>query len=235
MEKCKNLKLLSLEPSTKVFSLAVSEGEKVIASRNLKCDKGLSSSIIGGIRDILKKARILMDDLDGFAIGLGPGSFTSLRVGLSTVKAFCFVTNKPVVGISSLDILANTLKDQEVVDICTLSDAKRKLVYACSYVKKNSEIKRTTDYLLIPIEEVLETIKKDTVFIGDGIGLYKEQILKSAAKSKWNPIFVDEKLWSPKAKELAALARKRFQLKRIDDVNTLVPLYLYPQDCQVRR
>ena len=98
---------VSFETSSKVFSLALSKDEKVLRNRNLKSALVLEDSILPTIDKMLDSAGIKFDAIDGFAIALGPGSFTSLRVGLATVKAFAMSTGKPVVGIPTLDIIAN--------------------------------------------------------------------------------------------------------------------------------
>ena len=98
---------LSFETSTKIFSLAVSKDEKVLRYRNLKSALVLEDSILPTVDKMLDSAGIKFSQIDGFAIALGPGSFTSLRVGLSTVKAFAMSTAKPVVGIPTLDIIAH--------------------------------------------------------------------------------------------------------------------------------
>lgn len=225
------MKLLSIDTSTRNLSLAVSKDEKILAFQNVKLDKILSSSIIPRIQGILEKGKISLKALDGFAVGLGPGSFTSLRIGLATIKGLAFATQKPVVGISSLDILAMNVAENDV-QICTVCDAKRQLVYSSLYQKKGSVLKRSGPYLLASIDDVLDGIQGKTLFIGDGIPLYREAILK-----KKQVKLVDEKKWSPQARQLAGLALKRFRAKKFkgDNVNKLAPMYLYPEDCQVRR
>ena len=98
---------LSFETSTKIFSLALNQDEKVLRYRNLKTALVLEDSILPAVDKMLASAAIKFAQIDGFAIALGPGSFTSLRVGLSTVKAFAMSTGKPVVGIPSMDIIAH--------------------------------------------------------------------------------------------------------------------------------
>ena len=100
------MKLLAIETSTNRFSLAVSEGGEILKSRTLILDKVLSSSIIPSIEKILKESKINLKDIDAFVVGLGPGSFTSLRVGLATIKGLAFATGKPLVGVPSLDAIA---------------------------------------------------------------------------------------------------------------------------------
>ena len=251
------MKILSLESSTKHFSLAVSREDCLLASKNIFLKKVLSHSIIPGISQVLKKSNVKFNQLDGFAVGLGPGSFTSLRVGLATVKGIAFASKKPVVGISSLDILAMNvelsmefcnaqsrfsplekiggMKADSPAKICTIADAKRNLVYGCLYEKKRGELKRKSKYMLVGINEWLDQVKGQIFFIGDGIKLYRDTIEHTSKRGTFTPIFVEEKFWYPQAIQLALLAFKRFQKGKIDPIDRLVPLYLYPEDCQVRK
>lgn len=233
------MKILALETSTRHFSLAVLSGDKVAAQKNTVLSKVLESSIIPAIDRMLGGLKITLKDIDGFAIGLGPGSFTSLRVGLSTVKAFCLATGKPVVGVPSLDALAQNVKDKPCDEICTIVDARRNQVYACLYKKKGEGLKRTSDYLLTTLDNVLDRVHGETLFVGDGLILYREVIVKAyqdAARRKktgCTPLFTEEKFWYPQAGELAKIAYLRFQKNDVDSADKLVPLYLYPEDCQV--
>lgn len=227
------MKFLAMDTSTKHFSLAVCVEGKVSHSRNIQLKGVLSSSIMPAINAILNKAGVFLGGLDGFAVGLGPGSFTSLRVGMSTVKGLAFATGKPVVGIPSLDVLAMSVADEGLV--CALGDAKRNMVYACIYRKEGEALIKKSKYLLTDIKDVLKKIKGEAVFIGDGALLYRDAIEKSAGIK---PRFADcERPFTiyPQAKYLAKLAHKRFEAKDYDAAESLVPLYLYPQDCQVSR
>src|SRR3989338_3422719 len=134
------MNILAFDTSSKHFSLAVAKDGKTLHSRSIFLKKVLSGSIMPAILGILKKAGLTLAKLDGFAVGLGPGSFTSLRVGLSTVKGLAYALKKPVVGIPSLDVLALNVKEDG--QICVVCDAKRNMVYACLYQKKGKELKR---------------------------------------------------------------------------------------------
>lgn len=222
------MNLLAIDTSSRRFSLAVARDGKIFRFRSILLKKVLSDSIMPAIEGILKNAGLRLAELDGFAVGLGPGSFTSLRVGLSTVKGLAFALKKPVVGISSLDVLAmNIARDGQ---ICAVCDAKRNMAYACLYQKKGDVLKRKSRYLLTDIKDVLKRIKGGVTFVGDGVPLFRAAIEKAAGI---NPHFADEKQMYPQARHLAALAMKRFEAKEYDAAETLVPLYLYPEDCQV--
>ena len=227
------MNILALDTSTKHFSLAVAQNGKTLRHRSIFLKKVLSDSIMPAIVGILKKSGLTLAKLDGFAVGLGPGSFTSLRVGLSTVKGLAFALKKPVVGISSLDVLALNISGDG--QICVVCDAKRNMVYACLYEKKADALKRKSKYLLTDIQNVLKQVKGEATFVGDGVPLFRETIEKvSGIKPRFancEPRFTIQMY--PQAKHLATLAMKRFESKEHDAVGSLVPLYLYPEDCQV--
>ncbi len=224
------MNILALETSTKSFSLAVLRNEKVIAERTVILKKVLSDSIIPSIDRILKKSKLSLKNIDGFAVGLGPGSFTSLRVGLSTVKGLAFATGKPIVGVASLDALALNVPAMYDSTICAITDGKRNLFYTCFYKRSHGALKAKTNYLLIDSKTLQEKLKKETIFTGDGIKLLPDELKK-------NPYFtfLDERFWYPKAGRVGLLSFKRFQKYDFDDIDRLIPIYLYPDDCQVTR
>ena len=241
---------LSFETSGKIFSLAINKDEKVLRYRNLKTASVLEDSLLPAMDKILDSAGVKFSQIDGFAVALGPGSFTSLRVGMATVKAFAMSTAKPVVGIPTLDIIAygiqtmsfpnaligNPFKEFHQYDeICVINDARRGKVYACLYGPTG----RTSDYLLTSLDDVLEKAHGKTLFVGDALGLYRNSIEEAyqkytgKRKSTCKCLFADEKWWHPQARVMAALAYERFRNKQHDDAASLVPIYLYPHDCQV--
>ncbi len=278
---------LSIESSTKVFSLALSRDAKVLRFRNLNVDKALEHSIVPAIDKILGSAGISFKKLDAFAVGIGPGSFTSLRVGLATVKAFAMATGKPVVGISSLDVIAQGTAVTPCDEICVLSDARRGMVYAAIYGSTRpsgllalskveglttsgptrpsgllalskveglttsgstrpdqtvgtrspqaANLKRKSDHMLCGLNIVLDKVHGKTLFVGDGAGLYRDEIIRAYKEcdSSCTAVFAARNLWHPKAKVLAKLAFERLAAKDYDDSERLVPLYLYAADCQV--
>lgn len=225
------MKLLCLDTSSRRFSLAVSDGEKILRYANIRLRRVLDSSMMPAIERILKNAGVALCELDGLAVGLGPGSFTSLRVGLATVKGLAFAAAKPVVGIASLDILAAGVPfADEGGRICVICDARRGLLYNGVYQKRSGILERESDYALLPIDGILSQIKGDVLFVGDGVQLVRNEI--QAAKHI-RARFAPEKFCYPQARFLAPPALKRFQKRQTDDAAQLTPIYLYPEDCQV--
>lgn len=231
------MNILALDSSTKNFSVAVASTEKILASSEFKTDKVLSDSIIPVIDSVLKRSRLELKDIDGFAVGLGPGSFTGLRIGLATVKGFVLAARKPVVGIPSPDILARNAWTlcSPGDKIAVISDAKRNMIYGCVYEKTKNGLKRKSRYLLTVVEGFLNILKGKIFFLGDGILVYRERILEwGSSVPGFDPVFCEENMWTPRAGELAALALPRFIHRRTDKVEKLNPLYLYPETCQIR-
>lgn len=232
---------LSIEASTKNFSVAVSKGPKVLRFRNHKADKILEDSIIPAIDGILTAAGIRFEQLDAFAVGLGPGSFTSLRIGLSTVKAFAMATGKPIVGIGSLDTIAAGAAHLDCDEVCVITDARRNMLYSALYKKTDSGLKRRGDYQLADLATILDTVHGRTLFAGDGVALYRKDIERlykesqSRGPSPCKPLFVLEKFWFPQGKELAKLAYERLSRRDFDNAQQLTPVYLYAPDCQVHK
>lgn len=246
--------ILALETSTKMFSLAVGTPGAILASRQMKLKKVLSSSIIPAIDQILKKARVPVERLSGLSIGLGPGSFTSLRVGLATVKALNCAVGIPVVGISSLDtaafgvsVLSGRARHASVsaetsCEICPLFDARRNLVYAGHYLKTRAGIKRLQPYFLSSILEVWERIvaqaplqrERRIIFLGDGLLVFREQLEIFSKRDRVQVEFASPKFWHPQAQHLIFLAAPELRKGRGRSAERLKPLYLYPDDCQVK-
>jgi len=222
------MQILGIDTSTKFLSLAILRDDRIIAQINLDVGRQLSSLLIPTIKDILKKSNLSLEKLNGFAVGIGPGSFTGLRIGITTIKALALALNKPIVGISSLDIIAKNISVAST-QICPIIDAKRDNVFSCIYECRNGKMKRQTKYLLINIKDLLKRINKKTIFLGDGLLLFRKIIEK-----KKEVIFTNEKLWYPKASNLVFLALEKFNKGQFTDTDKLVPLYLYPKECQIR-
>ena len=233
------MKILYLDTSSKFLSLAVGRDDKVLARAHRKLDRKHSLQLVPLIDKVLKKAKVPLKKLDGFCVSKGPGSFTGLRIGITVIKGLAFVLRKPVVAIPSLDILAENIKKVKAPkkkplpdEICPIVDARQNKVYACLYKAANGKIRRKSRYLLLSMEELLNKLKGEILFLGDGIALYCEEIKKN---KRIKPVFAEEKLWYPKASAAVSLALERFSAGKAEDVNSLVPFYLYPRECQIKK
>ncbi|MEK6714867.1 MAG: tRNA (adenosine(37)-N6)-threonylcarbamoyltransferase complex dimerization subunit type 1 TsaB [Candidatus Omnitrophota bacterium] len=221
--------ILGIDTSTKMLSLALSDRDRIIF--NYKKDIGIKHSVLllSILDNLLKEYKIRKEDIDLFAVGLGPGSFTGLRISLSMVKGLILVLKKKVLGIPTLDIIArNVIKEG---NISVISDARRENIYAASYEYKNAKFKRTMPSLLLNFKHWLKDIKKKTFILGDAVGVYANEL--SGEKNIY--CVLPEKFWYPDAKNLCILALEKFKRQGRDKVEKLVPLYLYPKECQISR
>ncbi|MFA4991523.1 MAG: tRNA (adenosine(37)-N6)-threonylcarbamoyltransferase complex dimerization subunit type 1 TsaB [Candidatus Omnitrophota bacterium] len=223
------MRILGIDTSSLVLSVAVSEDGGIIREESYSLDRKHSSLLIPKIKELLRKTRSGIDKIDGFVVGLGPGSFTGMRIGVSAVKGFGVATGKPCVGVASIDAMAmNAEADGVIVPII---DAKRQQVYAAVYDKKRDKIVRRSEYLLLPVEEVLKKIKGPVIFLGDGAGLYRGQIERLNEKA----VFLDERYWYPRASNLIKLGLTKIKKAKAPGLDKLAPIYLYPDDCQIKR
>ena len=222
--------ILGIDTSTKYLGLALSEGGRLLGELNLEVGRELSDKLISTLNNFLKKHKKDIIDIKGFSVGIGPGSFTGLRIGISTIKGFALAQNLPIVGISSLDILAEGISPKGTQHVCSIVDARRNLVYSCMYTK-SPKLQRLSKYQLICIDDLLKRIRSETIFAGDGIELYKDTIKRKLGRKA---IFASPEFWYPKADNLLALSCDKFKKRQTQDVHKLLPLYLYPKECQVR-
>ena len=222
--------LLCVETSSKYLSLAVAEGEKVLRYRNKVLGHGLSSGIVPAIEAILRLAKRNLDQMDAFAVGLGPGGFTSLRVGLSTVKGLSLATGKPVMGVGSLELVAANAPS--FGDVCVLVDARRRMVYAAVYQMEGGRPRQKKPPHLTTVTEALKELRPGTIITGDGLAVRQDEIQEEIQRK--GLVALAERDWFPQARRMPALLAKRWQQECFDDAANLAPMYLYPDTCQVR-
>lgn len=225
------MNILGIDTSSKVLSIALGDGKRIIVEESHLLDRRHSSLLVLKIKEMLEKLSLSIDDVGAFVVGLGPGSFTGLRIGVSSVKGFGIATKKPCIGIPSIDAMALNV-DKEGKAIVPVIDAKRNQVYSAIYRKKRGHIIRESEYLLLSIDKVMEKIGGPAVFLGDGINLYRERIQRFSKKA----VFLGEGYWYPKADNLIKLVvKKKIRRYKQSDLARLKPIYLYPEDCQVKK
>lgn len=224
------MKILGIDTSSKFLSIAVSEDKDIISEQSHLLDRTHASMTLPKIKELLKKLKIPLNKIDAFVIGLGPGSFTGLRIGVSTVKGFGIATEKPCIGVPSIDAISLNVEGGHD-NIIPVIDAKREQVYSAIYSKKGDNIIRKSDYLLLPLAKLMRRIKGEGIFLGDGLSLYRDKIADLNKKA----VFLEEKYWYPRAANLIKIGFSRIKKAKKGGLDKLIPLYLYPEDCQVRK
>ena len=226
--KSHRMRFLSIDTSTKYSVAAFIEGERIIFGESRLYEKGRLDGLDLLIHDALKRTKLDVSDLDGFGIGIGPGSFTGLRIGVSTIKGLSYCLDKPVYGFSSLDAICYSALGADFSKLCVLVDARRLNVY-CRMYKKTKNIERVTEDRLLPFENLLDSCDKNTVFCGDGAGVYEREIVSRFGKDS----ILAQKFWFPTPESIAALTLEYCKNKESKDSFELSARYLYGQDCQV--
>jgi len=191
--------------------------------------KGRADRLTGWIEEVLKKAGLSLDEVDVFGVGVGPGSFTGIRIGLSTVKGFSYALGKKCVAFSSLDAIAFGVKGCPAGPLAVAVDARRSNVYCRFYRMTQTGPKRHSRPGMLPVKEFLRRVKRGTVVTGDGVRILCKDLARRGA------VCAPEKFWHPRPEALAALMREGLLNKDFQDAFSLKAVYFYGHDCQVRR
>lgn len=167
---------LAFDTSSDTVSAAVLDHEMVRAEMVLKSDRNHGETILPLIETVCRDARVAMDEIDLFALTVGPGSFTGIRVGVSTVKGFALTGDRPVVTVSSLDALACN-SDGAFPVVCPMIDARQQQIYTALYRwGKTPFPERIADECATSPREFLEGLEGRVLFLGRGAEKYAREI-----------------------------------------------------------
>lgn len=221
------MKILGIDTTTKFLCIGIYDNSKIY-EYNLELGTLQSSLLLPWIKRLLDALHWRIKDIDYFACGLGPGSFTGIRVGLSTIKGLTWALKKPILGISTLDIIACNAQEYNGIIIAAI-DAKRNLIYCSAYKNNRKGLKRIMPYLLLAKDDFLKKIKPKSIILGDALRIYKEEILKEIRGAN----LLDKDYWYPKARNIMVLALEKIKDRKFNTFN-IKPIYLYPKECQIR-
>lgn len=209
--------IFGMDTSSVNATVAVINDKKLIGEYIISNDRTHSQTIMPLVEDLLKKCCIDINDIDVFSVCTGPGSFTGLRIGMATVKTLAQFTNKPIVGVSSLDALYENCKLFDGI-VCPIIDARHDEVYNALY----KDGKRITDYRIISVQDLLrELAGKKVVFCGDGCVTYKDVISVDN-----NFVIAPQNISMQKASSVCMCAYIRSQIGDFDNLYSLAPVYL---------
>jgi tRNA threonylcarbamoyladenosine biosynthesis protein TsaB len=223
------MNVLALDTATRSCSVAVAIDGRTASEVSTLSNRTHSLHLMGMIRDALALAELSLTDIDGLAVTIGPGSFTGLRIGISTAKGLAFAAGKPCVGVSSLEALASVCLPWPE-RICVLMDARKGEVYTAIYQESGGRLERIGDERVVAPETILRTIASPHLFVGEAVLLYEKQIRAIVAENaRWAP---RDRLF-PKASTVAWLARDLLAAATADEVDCLVPRYLRQSDAEL--
>ncbi len=213
--------IVSIDTSTKVCSVALHQGGKLLALNELFTEKSHSGMLTTLVENVVKYAGFSLQQLDAIAVAKGPGSYTGLRIGVSTAKGLSFSLDKPLISVNTLEAMASQMKDFYPANylLCPMIDARRMEVYCGLW--DNSLLQVTTTEAKIidetSFEELLAT--QNVVFFGDGAQKCKAKITHEHA------IFPTVEIY-PSAKTVGILAYQAYQRQAFENVVSFEPFYL---------
>ena len=168
------MKILAVDTSAKAASAALLEDDRLIAESFVNTNFTHSQTLLPMIDGMLETAGARLAEVDAFAVSVGPGSFTGLRIGIGAVKGMAYGAGKPCVGVSTLEALALNLQGCEGI-LCSAMDARCRQVYTAIFEGNPKGITRLSEDLAIPLEELCEKLQKfpekTVFFVGDGAEL----------------------------------------------------------------
>jgi tRNA threonylcarbamoyladenosine biosynthesis protein TsaB len=237
------MRILGLDTSISLASVAISQDGRIVAEdfyphRGTAAKSGAKSNhaeiILPLVDSVLRRAGIGLLEVEGIAVSIGPGSFTGVRIGLSTVKGLAYGTGMPVVGISTLQAIAARVQDFEGV-VCPILDARKSEVYAAAFRKHGKHLKRLTEDAVMPVLSFLEGVcglgeSTACLFIGDGVTAY-HPLIQKVPDSK---VHIGQEDAVPSlAASVALLSENQFVDNRAALIGDLVPVYLRRPECEL--
>ena len=219
------MKVLAIDTSGANCSVAIMDEEKVVCDFNLSIGKTHSETLLPMVDELCKTSKIDLSDVDVFACGIGPGSFTGLRIGIATIKGFALAQNKPVIGVSTLEALANNIAAFDGL-ICSVLDARNNNVYAGIFKHKNEKVALQGDYITEDLDTLIEVLKSKNekiMFVGDGATSFRHQFEDALNE---NALFAPIHLNNQLSSSVAKVALERALKNDYDDADMLNPMYL---------
>lgn len=247
------MKVLGIETSSNIGSVAICDGDAVTAEQSFEEGMLHEKELMPALKSAFEKSCLKPKDIDLISVSVGPGSYTGLRVGITCAKTVSYALKKPVIDVSSMDVIAQNVRVEHKC-ICPVIDAKREMVYACIYeyspdnqmrfrsnVKHNLPAlsakdesmsinlwKRVSELLIISPDEVINRLPEGTLVFGDGVPRYVKIF------EKRNLLIGNDDIGIPKAYIVAILGRHAYKKGRRRDINALKPIYLQKPEATER-
>jgi tRNA threonylcarbamoyladenosine biosynthesis protein TsaB len=221
--------ILGIETSTMVGSVAIITEDRLIAEYTLNIETTHAERLMSAIDHLLQAVSLCIQDIDGVAVGLGPGSFTGLRIGVTTAKGLAYSIRKPIMAISSLDALASQYLFTDFL-ICPMLDARKREVYMAFYRNTGAVVERLSEYTVIAPERLLREITEPVLFLGDGVFSYRRYIETTLGQYA---LFADAAHLLPRGSLIAKLGYDRLMADDYDDCFALTPLYVRKSDAEI--
>jgi tRNA threonylcarbamoyladenosine biosynthesis protein TsaB len=225
------MKILAVDTATSGCSVALTDGEHLLTEINLVSTQTHSRHLVGMIAEACRLAGLAVGGMDAYAVVKGPGSFTGLRIGVSTVKGLAEAAGRPIIGVSSLQALAEQAAASTSL-VCPLIDARRGEVYFSTYRMIDGVlVERHPEDVLRP-DQALQSIDAPCTFVGNGAVLYRAIIRDNLGDGAY---FSHSATHHIRASTVARLAWNGLRNGNSDEVTHLVPAYVRKSDAQIGR
>lgn len=224
--------ILSLNTSTKQYSLAVMEQETVLGEYLLLSGSSHFRDLMPCFEDLLKKTNLTHGQLEGIAVAIGPGSFTGIRVGLALAKGLSQGLGIPIIGVSTLEALASQILYARE-DICPVMSSRKGEVFAALFMRdRHNHLMRIEEDAGLPVEKLPRLIKKKTIVIGNDFTVQGPLVKQYLGK---NALLAPPHFWNLRASSIGALGEERLKRGDSDSVSDLVPVYLRDADIRAAK
>ena len=214
--------ILAIETATDVCGAALVDNGKVIAQRAIDEKFIHSEKLLPMIDEVLREGSITAKRLDSIAVSIGPGSFTGLRIGLSTAKGLALSLGISLIVVPTLDALANAFfRSQKKISanfVCPMIDAKRDEAFFCLYRIDNTGVHRESEYAIALKSKIFELAPASAIFVGDGAE--KKSAPRQGVMREFEPSIVCS------AESVGLLAESAGVKLSQEELSTLEPLYL---------
>lgn len=223
--------ILAFDTAAKAGSVAITYEDQLIISYTVKSDISHSKRLLSSIELALKQVSLTLEDLSGFGVTIGPGSFTGLRIGLSIGKGLAYATGKPLVGVSTLEAMAFGLPFAPYL-ICPVMDARKGEVYAGFFKNQGQTLSKVLPEMVLPPGGLCQYIHEPVIFLGDGIGLYRELFLQGLEEEAF---FGADGRRGPVAACVALLAFEKMKKGQTEDIWSIKPHYIRHSEAEKKR
>ena len=225
------MKILAIDTSSKICSVSILENDKPIIENHNDDEKTHSQKLMPIIDKTFKQANLTLDDIDLIVCCQGPGSFTGIRIGISTVKAFADVKNIPIIGVTSLESLAYNIKTNGL--IASIIDAKHDNVYFALFEKNNTSYKIVESSISCNINAVIELLKKysnnSITFVGDGSVVHSNLLKENLT----NINFASDEQNMQTSISLGIAGLAKYNLANYSPTFTVSPIYLKKSEAEI--
>ncbi len=216
--------ILSIETSTRGCSVAIHQDDKLLTISELFHEKSSSEMLTTLIESVIKVSNLTFQDLDAIAVAKGPGSYTGLRIGVSTAKGLAYTLEKPLIATNTLEAMSHQINHYSGLHsplLCPMIDARRMEVYCAVYEAVTKKEIEPTQAKIIDETSFQDLLQKhEIIFFGDG----SEKCHKLLSQNK-NAIFLDQMI-HPSAKTIGKLAYESYQKQNFENIADFEPYYL---------